>query len=95
MVAHYWNSGYTIEMVAHYWNGGYTIEMMAIEVSNGPCRDSTTCFLAGHACQHAGPCRPSEGFGPCRASPRKKIGGPAQPISPCIIRAVACSVVPC
>ena len=30
MVAHYWNSGYTIEKVAHYWNGGYTIGMVAI-----------------------------------------------------------------
>ena len=67
----------------------------SVEVSNGPCRANTIRFLAGHACQRVGSCRPSEGFGPCRASPRKKIGGPGRPISPWIIRAMPCRVVPC
>ena len=30
IMAHYWNSDYTIKKVAHYWNGGYTIGMVAI-----------------------------------------------------------------
>ena len=52
-----------------------------VKVSNRPYWTNITRVLAGHACQRARSCKPSEGFVQCRASPKKKkIGGPARPI---------------